>query len=306
MVRCYPRGMSKSAYTIVIPGLFDTPQRIDAQRAPALSRWLRQSRSEAAASSVYPQVLDLFGYAQKLYDVAQLRAVADGLDPDAHWICADPLHLGVDVAHVYALGSGYMDLTQDEVNDSVSSINLHFDGAIELVAPHPLRWYLRTESRWQMDYHYPAEILAKTILDKLPRGADAASAKQVFNEIQMLLYAHPINQRRRAANQPTLDALWIWGTGEPLVRLPECAWDYVMSDDPIVQGLATLNGVRLTDVLPESGKLLIVDTRFKDCDAVERAYQQMPQEWLVSLKTLYPGNQTRYERKEWLKRLWNQ
>jgi hypothetical protein len=300
--------MSKLAYTVVMPGLFDTRQRVDKSLAPALSAWLKKSAEDTVSASYYDLLLKLFGYVDRAKPayLAKLRAISDGLDANAQWLCADPLHLGVDVAHVYSLGNAYLELSIEEVEGYVESINSFLPADIQLVAPHPLRWYLRLPEPWDITCFYPDDILAKTLLDKMPQGKDRIKAINLFNEIQMLLHDHSLNMQRRSENKPTLDGLWLWGSGESLESAKIDTWDSVKSDDPIVNQLAEINNIMLTDNLDHAnGRTLVIDSQYQYIDASEQPFCSFPDYLLAHLKTLYPGNGFSYIKKGLVRRLWN-
>ena len=49
--------------------------------------------------------------------------------------------------------------------------------------------------------------------DWIPRQDAAKLLRRLQNEMQMLLYTHPVNNAREAARVPTVNAFWLSGTG---------------------------------------------------------------------------------------------
>jgi hypothetical protein len=294
--------MSKTAYTMVIPGLIESRERALVSAVPELNKWLTGSKQEQVASSYYNVLLDLFGYPKGAYNLAKLRAGFDGLSTSDCWICADPIHLGVDVAHIYSLGNAYLNLSTDAIQAYIDSINQYLPLGFELHAPHPLRWYIKLNRAWDLQCDFPDEILARTIIDKLPQGIDAAPAKQLFNEIQMLLYEHPLNLQRREQAQPTVDALWFWGVGSDLPLLNELEWDCVQTDDALALALAKKNKLKTAALSePVDGNVLMIDTQFQYKDANEQRYQHISKK----LNKLYVGNGLAYTKKSTWARVWS-
>ncbi len=296
--------MSKTSYTLIMPGLFASAEQVQQAVAPRLKKWLRGTRSHNTELSYVDFLLSCFNYPQGIYDLAGLRAEEDGLDANSIWLCADPLHLAVDVTHVYAVGNAYLDLTTAEVDAYVSAINAHLPVGLELVAPHPLRWYLKLERRWDITCAHPHEIFAKTIRDKMPQGVDGVFARALFNEIQMLLHSHAGNRVRQQAGQPTLDALWLWGVGAalPLPRMNQ--FDCVQSNDPLALALARRQRIPVADLAEHvSGNVLRVDTRFQFHDSIDVAYRYIPEHLLPFLKSVYVANGVVYEKTTWYQRL---
>jgi hypothetical protein len=63
----------------------------------------------------------------------------------------------------------------------------------------------------------------------MPRQPQAQALRRLQNEMQMLLYTHPINDARAAKGLPTINSFWISGTGElpsaaaPIAEKSECS-----------------------------------------------------------------------------------
>lgn len=294
--------LQTSKQTLVIPGLLKSRRDLSFQQAPALAKWLKRAAERQVTADYYELLLQLFGYPLSRYDLAQLRAKADGLDPTQHWLCADPLHVGVDVVHVYSMGQAYLNITEAEVQELTESLNAYLSDDCYLIAPHPLRWYLRIPEAWQFDWVSPEQVFGKTLRDKLPQHP---RVKQLFNELQMLLHDHPVNMQRRHQQLPTIDALWLWGSGQSLPpRSP--LWNAVMSDDPVVVGLAQLQGIPCiaSEAQLARESVLHVNTQFNDLDASDICYDQFQSNSLQQVQMIYIGNGLAYERQPWWKRCW--
>ncbi|PHQ82462.1 MAG: hypothetical protein COB66_00145 [Coxiella sp. (in: Bacteria)] len=292
--------------TVVVPNLFESIDSLQVDLAPALARWLKTARFEPASIAFYELIMQLFGYPQASYNVAQLRAVQDGLAADKLWLCADPLALAIDVAHIYSIGNAYLALTRDEAEAYAAYLNASLPDGIELYVADSLRWYLSLQTPCHEDTYEPSAILGKTLVDKMPKG----TLRQLYNEIQMLLHTCDLNQARRRADKPTIDALWLWGSGEQVQPQSSCAWQHVVSNDPIVYALAALNGVPnnewsetpLEKARGVAGQLL-VDARFQCVDLAEFSYRHFSQGAVRFLETLYPGHGRSYARQNWLRRM---
>ena len=298
--------MFRTAYqkTLMMPGLLESRAKLAKNQAPALAAWLRKATERVVAEDYYELLLQQFGYPAGDYQLAQLRAIADGLDPQRHWLCADPLHLAVDVAHIYSLGNAYLELSMEEVSAVVEDINKLLDNSVRLVAVHPLRWYLELTEEWHFSCVSPQQLLGKTLVDKMPEGRDALPVKSLFNEIQMLLYGHEVNQQRRQQQRPTLDGVWFWGAGKPLAPLTTCDWDGVISDDPIVCELARLNNICLySEADKPRGKILLVDVQYQFQDVADVHYAKFEFNRLANVKRLFIGNGLAYDYRSWWGRL---
>jgi hypothetical protein len=104
--------------------------------------------------------------------------------------------------------------TADEAAQLCASLNTHFaaDG-LRFHAPHPQRWYLQLDDAPDMNTSPLAQVEGCNVYEHLPQGADALRWHSVFNEIQMLLHEHPVNQARETRGELPVNSVWLWGGG---------------------------------------------------------------------------------------------
>lgn len=296
-------------HTLLIPGLLPFDDFSQVEFSSVLSAWLKASVSHAAPYFFYSLVMQLFGYAgTAYYDWASLRVSREHFSEQGFWLCADPIHLSVDVAHVYSLGNAYFDLTLEEAAQYIDYLNQHLPvGCALRLGHHPLQWYLVSDQCYQFEVCPPEGIFGKTLLDKMPQGSDRAVLLALFNDIQMLLYGCDLNHRRRLSGRPTIDALWLWGSGKKIDLNSACPWGQVISNNDIVLELATLNHI---DAIPLTGKTdltillaqkkatLIVDDQYQFRDLAQKPYLSFSAKWLKYINELYPGNGKKYIQKK--------
>ena len=104
-----------------------------------------------------------------------------------------------------------------------------------------------------------------------PQGADALRWQRIVTEVQMLLYAHPLNQAREARGELLVNSLWLWGGGRatPLAK----AFDAVGGDSGLADAFAQVAGVPQIESLQE-----MLDGQFENglwvCDAPSEALQR--------------------------------
>lgn len=79
----------------------------------------------------------------------------------------------------------------------------------------------------------------------LPQGTAARGWRRLANELQMVWHEHPVNLRRSEAGQPLINGLWFEGQALPLTTRP---FDLIVSDDPVLAGLAQASGARALPV----------------------------------------------------------
>jgi hypothetical protein len=122
-------------------------------------------------------------------------------------------------------------------------------------APHPRRWYIEVSAPAAIPPTSASQAVGRSIDALLPQGPDALRWHRRFNEAQMLLHEHPVNQQREARGEATVNSVWFWGGG----RLPAAAGGrgrMVWTDDPLLRGLALWSGVELKSVPQDAGAWL--------------------------------------------------
>ena len=231
---------------LVIPDLF-LPKDIAAEvcadlRLPALEKLLGRGRSEnLKAVPMENHLCDLFGVSCAAdAPVAAVSAAFDGLEAGC-WLRADPVHLRLQRDQMLLAG---MVPGVDEAAQFCASLNDYFSGqGIEFFAPHPQRWYVRLEVLPRIRTTPLSGVLGRNVRGALPTGEDATRWHQLFNEIQMVLFAHPLNQSREERNEPMINSVWFWGGSGSSVPLLNNNHACVSSNEVLVEMFAAAAGI---------------------------------------------------------------
>ncbi|MBI5890416.1 MAG: hypothetical protein HZB47_07035 [Nitrosomonadales bacterium] len=240
---------------LLIPDLFP-PQDIAAEvctelQLPALEKLL--ARGDASTSSGIA-LEDWLCAAFGAQAVAPVRAAADGLDAGGgYWLCADPVNL--QLHHAQAMLIPEVALSREEATAMCEGLNAHFAGnEMRFFAPHPQRWYVRLQVEPQLATVPLRQAAWRDAKLYQPQGADALHWQRIATEVQMLLYAHPLNQAREARGEPIAGSLWLWGGGRatPL----RAAYDAVGGDSDL--GLAF---ARAAGIAPVAALEILLHTR---------------------------------------------
>jgi hypothetical protein len=205
--------------TLVVSGLLDVSAPmlagIDAA-APALTRLLAAA---GAPSSERDGALAItctaLGIA-KQHDwpvAAWLARTANIVGTAAYWMCAEPATFEVGRGDVRLSGT-VTDLEAAETTALLATLNAHFthDG-VHFDAPDPAHWLIGTPGAQSLTTLPPEDVMGKALLGHLPEGTDAGRWRSWQNEIQMLLFEHPVNVAREAAGKPIVNSVWLWGGG---------------------------------------------------------------------------------------------
>ena len=227
---------------LLIPDLFP-PQDIAAQACaglelPALGRLLsRASESSCATKTLEDSLCEAFG----VQGIAPMRAAVDGLDAsEGYWLCADPVNMQLQPAQAILLPDVIP--LYEEASAICATLNEHFAGmGLDFSAPHPRRWYLRLKAAPQMTTTPLRRAAWNDAKRHQPQGVDALLWQRTLTEVQMLLYAHPLNQARSERGEPMIASLWLWGGGwaAPL----KSVFDAAGGDSDLAEMFARLSGV---------------------------------------------------------------
>ncbi len=201
---------------------------------PFLHKILARSSSVATPpKSLEQQLGDVFGSPA----IAPISAAFDGLAA-GNWMRADPVHLRLQrdrlVLHPVAINA-------EEAAAFCQQLNQHFS-ELRFFAPHPQRWYLQLDQLPRLHTMPLSQVIGDNIRHALPTGADAAYWHQIFNEIQMVLHAHPFNAQRDLA----VNSVWFWGAGTS-AALPACPYHRITADTPLAAMFAHATTLPYTD-----------------------------------------------------------
>lgn len=264
---------------LVIPDLF-LPKDFAAEvcaglSVPALEKLLGRGHSEILEPVPLEDLLcELFDIpSQGDAPIAPISAAFDGLAAGC-WLRADPVHLRLQRDQMLVLP--IMEISAGEAGQMCASLNGHFAGqGMEFFAPHPQRWYVHLDALPRIRTTPFSQVIGGDVRRVLPTGEEAARWHQLFNEIQMLLFAHPLNEAREARGELPINSVWFWGggcdrangslrsSGENAVL--DKNYDVVSSDDVLAEMFAKAAGVPFS-AWPENLRDAENQWRAEDCN----------------------------------------
>ncbi len=130
------------------------------------------------------------------------------------WL-ATPLHLVAGLTSVHSDRRSLLHLTTAEAETLAAAFAVTFRGSgldlhplesgeLLLSGPAEMASAITTE---------PARLLLTPIAESLASGEGAAALRRLGAEIEMWLYAHPLNEQRTRRGAPPVSTLWVWGGG---------------------------------------------------------------------------------------------
>lgn len=179
------------------------------------------------------------------YPLGAIAANADGVDVgDSYWMRADPVHLVLQ-RDSFSLGDPVpLTISPEHAVQLITVLNTHFtqDGLMFCLGQSGA-WYLRWLSRPDIRTHLPESAIGRNVHSFMPQGSAAGKWRTMLNEIQMLLFEHPLNLEREAAGGHAVNSIWISGGGVmPLApHLPDPV--LLVGNSALYRGLAKWAGL---------------------------------------------------------------
>lgn len=280
-------------YTLYIPGLTwpDSdagPELCKDLDLPALSTLLGRGRLQTATLGAADMLCHSLGLARPA--LAANLAHAAALPAAASWLIADPVNLRVDRDRALLGDIGIMNLSQDEADALLASLNDFFaEDGLRFYAPTPGRWLVALPHASDAEFSALPDVIGEDINRHLPKGKRGMLWSRFLNELQMLLYTHPVNDAREARGEPTVNSVWFWGESDTVqpIRPPSP----LQSHDALWQQLAADHAVDAPPyafALPSGHAALLVHldvaeaaAQFRDVWGWREALQRLERDWFV-------------------------
>jgi hypothetical protein len=220
---------------------------------PALQKLLAKSSSiddePEGSKGLEAWLCKAFNVAKQLdWPVAPITLVTDSAEGikagNDYWIRADPVHLQIERDQLVLADSRVFQISSQEASQLTELLNRHFADSGQQIIFFPLRpdrWYLCATKIPPARTHLLGEVANKGINELLPYSTNNAIWRGLFNEIQMLLHEHPLNQLREARGEPPINSIWFWGGGTmPLSMVSP--YTHIWTDDVLAGSLAQACG----------------------------------------------------------------
>lgn len=271
---------------LVFPALFQTNHFLDLLGDAHLSKLdmlLARGRSEPLSCSSLEELLckELGIARQHDWPIAPItHAAAGGIPGNEYWLRADPVHVRIE--HDQLILNEISEPTSEEAAQLCEALNAHFGDEF---SPQPLRpgaWVVKTRSSPDLVTTSLSQAIGKHIDPLLPTGNNALPWRKLLNEIQMLLFHHPVNQDREQRGEPVINSVWIWGGGF-LPKLTKKSPLTVLSDHPDWLAVASFAGADI-EKLPKKWSAGMQDHTLAILDEPHRFLRQGNfKDWLQAM-----------------------
>lgn len=131
-----------------------------------------------------------------------------------YWLYAAPVHLVLQRDSFSLATPAPLLLEADEISALTALFNQHFGVDGKSFFWHENSWFLRLDNNPNIQTCALKAALNKAISAYLPTGEGAMQWAKFTNEIQMLLFEHPVNQARETKKLPVINSIWCYGGGQ--------------------------------------------------------------------------------------------
>jgi hypothetical protein len=224
--------MHSKAHALVVLPAGTSMSRIAAPHR----RWLERARvARDAPSELLLQTLRVLGVTPS-QGLGALRWWGQTGTPPADWIAAaDPVYLEARLDHLVLHPMAAANLHPGETGELFQYLQrvLGGPGGLQFTSIGTLG-YVRRDRSMATAGASPALARGPSPEAFMPAGEPARAHDRLQSEVQMCLFESPVNQRRVAAGQWPVNALWIWGGG---AASPSAAvLPPLYADDPLFKG----------------------------------------------------------------------
>lgn len=138
-----------------------------------------------------------------------------GRDTGGHaWAVITPCHWQVGTTSASMTDPAALNIHEGESHALLEAMRPYFnEDGIELQYDAPGRWLARSELFRNLPTASLDRVTGRNIDDWMPKTDPAKPLRRLQNEMQMLLYTHPLNDERTARGQAPVNSFWAHGTG---------------------------------------------------------------------------------------------
>ena len=127
---------------------------------------------------------------------------------------ASPLHAALGLTDLTPLDPSLISLSGQESRALCEAADHHLsvDG-VRLSFADTNTWLVTLDDEISVLTERPDWMIGEPLRPNLPRGKDARLIERWMNELQMLLFSHPVNLAREERGLSPINVVWLWGFG---------------------------------------------------------------------------------------------
>jgi hypothetical protein len=185
-------------------------------RAPVLERLLARADAPLPVDDWRADALrPMVGEPGKAPAVAVAALQASRIVARGAWVAvATPVHLVAGLRSVALPPDGIVALEPADAEALARDFNRVFsDAGVRLEVARENVLLCLFDEPLQVALSTPDDVLGEDIGAHLPGGVDGARVRRLMSEVEMWLFEHPVNARRRTESLAVASGLWLWGGG---------------------------------------------------------------------------------------------
>jgi hypothetical protein len=137
--------------------------------------------------------------------------LAGGSAQHAYWLFAAPVHMQLGQTSCFLSNPAPILASGDAALALVLSLNQHFNqDGLYFYLQNDI-WFLGLDADPKITTTFIEKVVNKDVAPYLPKGEGALAWAKLQNEIQMLLFSHPVNGAREARGDLPINSLWFYG-----------------------------------------------------------------------------------------------
>ena len=131
------------------------------------------------------------------------------------WAYVTPCHWLMGREHATLTDPNDLALSETDSRVLMAAMQLYFDSdGIRLHYAAPQRWLAEGDIFKRLPTASLDRVVGRSVDLWLPAGSSGKTLRRLQNEMQMLLYTHPINDARSQRRQLPVNSIWFSGTGD--------------------------------------------------------------------------------------------
>jgi hypothetical protein len=161
----------------------------------------------------------MLAFIKKLFQHKTLNAALDWQKAGnqagkLYWLYAAPVHLVLQRDSFSLAAPAPLTLESDEIVALTAALNQHFEADKIQFFWHENTWFLCLDTHPNIHTSAPDDVLNKDISAFMPSGEGATKWASFINEVQMLMFVHPVNKAREAKGMLAINSIWCYGGGQ--------------------------------------------------------------------------------------------
>lgn len=238
---------------------------------------------------------------------ATAAMAAYGLPHDGgHWFILQPSHIHVARDHLVLTGLRQLTVIEDDARALFAAAQpLFAEIGKTLLYGSADTWFMRADEWADLRTATPDAASGRNIDIWMPQGNSGRAWRKLQNEIQMHWFTDPVNEKREAAGQKPVNALWLWGgaaAGPGAAVAPAPVYDATFNLSGWMQLFGRSAGVNLPQAnaaqvlaTPGTSGLLLLDALVEPGLTNEWTYwlervEQLEKDWFAPLLAALRGS----------------